>query len=131
MPLKRSKRGKWRLVIETDEEKERVENSHASLREAIPRYFNCLDPAFELARKRSECDFIFALLRVRGIMPAGWDPFETTAKAIPSLIQVMEGIEALETRLHLSLWIYGHIVEASEPYEVMANLINIAKGGRY
>ena len=30
---------------------------------------------------------------------------------------------------HLSLWVYGHIVEAAAPYDLLANLIHVAKGG--
>lgn len=29
------------------------------------------------------------------------------------------------------MWLYGHIVEASEPYELLANLFDVAAGGRF
>ena len=32
---------------------------------------------------------------------------------------------------HLELWLYGHIVEASEPYELIANLLTVVNGGKY
>ena len=32
---------------------------------------------------------------------------------------------------HLGLWIYGHIVEASEPYELLVNLLEVARGRHY
>ena len=32
---------------------------------------------------------------------------------------------------HLALWLYGHIVEAFEPYELIANLLEVAGGGHY
>jgi hypothetical protein len=31
---------------------------------------------------------------------------------------------------HLSLWIYGHIVEAAAPYDLLANLLKVAQGER-
>ena len=36
-----------------------------------------------------------------------------------------------EASRHLGLWLYGHIMEASEPYEFLANLISVAVGGRF
>jgi hypothetical protein len=32
---------------------------------------------------------------------------------------------------YLALWLYGHIVEASAPYEVIANLLEVACGSHY
>jgi hypothetical protein len=37
----------------------------------------------------------------------------------------------IEAARHLELWVYGHIVEASEPYELLANLVDVANGGRF
>lgn len=34
-------------------------------------------------------------------------------------------------RINLSLWLYGHIVEASEPYEIIANLLSICSNGSF
>ena len=34
-----------------------------------------------------------------------------------------------EATRHLDLWIYGHIMEASEPYEMLANPIAVSSGG--
>jgi len=31
----------------------------------------------------------------------------------------------------IELWMYGHLVEASEPYELVANLIDVAAGGQW
>jgi hypothetical protein len=37
----------------------------------------------------------------------------------------------MEAARHLQLWIYGHIVEASEPYEILANLLAISQGDTF
>jgi hypothetical protein len=71
---------------------------------------------------------------VRGLQDAGWDPYETSLEAISQMraihqkIAIDETIESFYAARHLRLWIYGHIVEASEPYEMLANLIAISQG---
>ena len=41
------------------------------------------------------------------------------------LAAALETEDRLAAR-HLSLWIYGHIVEAAAPYDLLANLANLA-----
>jgi len=97
----------------------------------LKRYLECMTPAFTGAYERSEFEFILALLRVWGVQDAGWDPFETTSKAIPAMTAVHESMTDFVAARHLELWVYGHIVEASEPYELLANMIAISQGGRW
>lgn len=99
--------------------------------EALPRYLKAFDAAFTRARERSEFEFIQCLLRVRGEQDPGWDPYEATLRATGSLVSVLRGTADVEAARHLQLRIYGHIVEASEPYELLANLIDVARGGEY
>jgi hypothetical protein len=40
---------------------------------------------------------------------------------------VQAKVESPEAARHLQLWIYGHIIEASEPYEILANLLAISQ----
>lgn len=61
---------------------------------------------------------------------AGWDPYETTVRAIKAIQEAHNQVEG-EANRHLALWLYGHIIEASEPYEFLGNLIEIAVGGRF
>lgn len=42
--------------------------------EAVPRYLNAFDPAFAKAEEVDEAEFVKALLRVRSMQDAGWDP---------------------------------------------------------
>lgn len=95
---------------------------------SIEKYLNCLDPLFEKAKQTEEYDFILTLLRVRGLQDAGWDSWENTLSAVKKIYNLHRRIRDFETIRHLFLWLYGHIVEASEPYETIANLLNIVDG---
>lgn len=89
------------------------------------------DPAFVKAREKCECEFVFCLLRVKGLQDPGWEPYETTKRAIPVLLETHKQMGDTEAARHLQLWLYGHIVEASEPYEILYNLISVSLGHRY
>lgn len=103
--------------------------------EALVRYLTAFDPAFRRARQQCEFEFILTLLRVRGLQGPGWDPFASTREAISAARRLHEQIaprdENFSVARHMQLWVYGHIVEASEPYEILANLIDIVRGGQF
>lgn len=99
--------------------------------EAVPRYLDALKPAFVRAHERCEFEFLMSLLRVRSLQDAGWDPYETTLGAIPALKQAHKRAESFEAKRHLGLITYCHIYEASEPYELLSNLVDVAVGGRF
>ncbi len=125
MEYERSDDGSWTIIDEADG------RSSPVFLEKLRCYLDALDPIFERARTECESEFILTLLRIRGLSDAGWDPYETTLEAIPMMIEVMEGIESAIAQRHLSLWIYLHIVEASEPYEILANLLGVIDGERF
>jgi hypothetical protein len=129
LQLVKGQDGSWSLTIghETAEE----ENSHSSYPEALPRYVTLFDLAFSKAKERSEFALISTLLRVRGLQDAGWDPYETSLAAIGQMRAVHQKVESFYAARHLQLWIYGHIVEASEPYEILSNLIAISQGDTF
>jgi hypothetical protein len=110
----------------------RVNEDYAA---ALPRYLTAFDPAFERAKARSEFEFIATLLRSRGVQAPGWDAYETTLRAIPGVVALQSALpdrpHTFETARHLQLWIWGHIVEASEPYSILANLLDVGSGGRF
>jgi hypothetical protein len=118
----RDENGNWTVVFQ--------EGDHAPYNDLLTRQLNALDPVFSRARGASEFDFIMCLLRVRGMEDGGNDPYQTTLRAIPLIIDLWEAADR-ETQKHVSLWLYGHILEASEPYELLANLIRVASRGRY
>ena len=105
----------------------------ADYEETVARYLAAFDPAFDKAYRTCESEFVKALLRVSSVEDAGWNPYETTLRAIPAMLQlhalIPEGNEHFEVSRHLVLWTYGHIVEASEPYAILGDMLHIAAGG--
>lgn len=96
-------------------------------KESVVHYLNYLDPLFEKARKTSEWDFVLTLLRVRGVQDAGWDPYENSLEVVDAVMDMERRLRG-DVKLNIFLWLYGHIIEASEPYETTANLLNICLG---
>lgn len=129
--LRRGEDGVWTLHVQDDESAERNEVHD----EALPRYVTAFDRAFTKAEAACESEFVKALIRVGGLQDAGWDPYESTLRGIPAMValheQIPEGAEHFETARHLQLWTYGHVIEASEPYAIIADMLDIANGGFY
>jgi hypothetical protein len=127
--LRRGDDGIWTLHRAENERGERNEVHD----EALPRYVTAFDRVFTKAEEACESEFVKALIRVGGVQDAGWDPYESTLRAIPAVIalheQLPKGPEHFETARHLQLWTYGHIIEASEPYAIIADMLDIANGG--
>ena len=94
-------------------------------------YFNSLDPLFEKAQEISDFEFITSLLNISRHQDAGWIAFETTEKIFSLINRLKNKINDSEERLYLLLLLYGLIIEASLPYELIANLLNILLGQRY
>lgn len=124
MKVQRKDDGNWEYKT-----KPKVANNTYS--DTIIYYLNTFDALFEKAKQACEFEFILTLLRVKGLQGAGWDPFENTQEAFSCIWKLVGKIRDFKTSRHLFLWLYGHIVEASEPYEILANLINISSGGRF
>ncbi len=134
MPLHRDDdTGLWTGTVTDDERAVRV--FAPAYVEALVRYLNAFDPLFSGAQKRNELEFLLSLFRVKGIEAPGWDPYQTTREAISSLLAVHGRLTATRedtvAARHLDLWLYGHIVEASEPYELIADLLEVVGGGHY
>ena len=87
--------------------------------EALPRYLNGLDSIFAKAQAQDEARPILSLLGVRGMQAEGWDPYDTTVDAIAAATRLHNETEDRLAARHLSLWIYGHIVEAAAPYDLL------------
>jgi hypothetical protein len=131
MRLSKAKDGAWSLSLESEADKTTQEQSRGPYLEALPRYVTAFDLIFAKATERSEFAFISSLLRVRGLQDGGWDPYESSIEAIDGMRAVYKNIQSHPTARHLELWIYGHIVEASEPYEILSNLIAISQGDTF
>jgi hypothetical protein len=99
--------------------------------DALPRYLNIFDPLFERAQDENEFEFICSLVAIRGLESAGWDAYHSTLEAVETMVQLHNKTESFVASRHLKLWIYGHVVEASQPYALVANLLGILGGERY
>ncbi len=131
MPLIRDNDGSWEFKIE-EADRGTLGRFHPSYVDAMPRYFSDLDRAFTKAKEKSEFEFLLTLFRVRGSKNTGiGDAYETTLRAVPRIYEIHNRTEDFEAARHLQLWLYGHIIEASEPYEILANLVGISLGERF
>lgn len=117
----------WTLVNVSDEERSRKPDYI----DALSRYLNIFDPLFERAQEADEFEFICSLLAIRGLESAGWDAYQSTLEAVETIVQLHHKVERFVASRHLKLWIYGHVVEASQPYALVANLLGVLTGERY
>lgn len=113
--------GKWKSTTD----------NNASFVDLQLFYLNRLDPVFKLAKEKCEFEFILSLLRFTGMRDAGWDSFENLIE-IHRIFYKIQSLKLREAeKAHNTLFTYGLIIEASVPYELLANLINVIKGDRY
>jgi hypothetical protein len=120
----RDDKGIWQIVDATAEE---AASEHAR---ALPRYLTVLDPVFTRAKGASEFDFLHSLIPVFSLQDAGWDPYETTIGAVTSTLDLIDNADDFTKARHLQLWLWGHILEASAPYELLARLLAVCGGQR-
>ncbi len=99
-------------------------------KKAVELYLTTWNELFAEAAERDEFQFILALLRAKILVPPGWDTLENTVDAIDGVDKAARKVDGTR-RLNLMLWAYGHIVEASDHYEIIANMVNIAGGQAY
>jgi hypothetical protein len=99
--------------------------------DSLLSYLNILDDAYCRALNISEFELVSSLIRIRGMEGPGWDPFESTKLTVRSVRLATLSINSFEAERTLQLWLYGHIVEASEHYEILMNLARIVRGERY
>lgn len=131
MKLRALDDGGWEWDMRDPETVEALAHAHGAYIEAVPRYFRSFERLFSRAQEASEFEFILALLRVKDEEGADWDPYETTPDAFARIGAIVRTTSDFRTRRHLELWLYGHMLEATEPHGLIANMLTIASGGRY
>jgi len=99
--------------------------------QALADFFNTLDPLFSKAQEKSDFEFIFALLNFQGMHDAGWNAFETTQDIVETFHKLRSKIKYNNEQLYLFLVLYGLILEASYPYDLLCNLLRVISGDRY
>lgn len=125
MKLTRKENGEWHFPTT-------IKNAHSSYQPALEKYLNALDPFFARAKEKCEFEFIFSLLRVRGLAGPGWDTLRNLAEVYKSFDKINKLLrDDNVTPTHFSLFLYGLTIEASEPYELLSNLINVIEDKRY
>lgn len=99
--------------------------------DAFLRYLNYFYELFDKAFKVSEFSALLTIFGVKGIEDPGWDTYKSTIQIINSITIYNDNIKDFATQRNLHLWTYGHIMEASEPYEKIKNLLDIITGEQY
>src|SRR6185295_4148754 len=87
---------------------------------ALPLYLNGLDSIFARAQQQDEAQLVLSLLGIRGMQSEGWEPYDTTVDGIRAATRLHNETNDRLAARHLSLWVYGHIVEAAAPYDLLA-----------
>jgi hypothetical protein len=128
--LERNAAGELKFTAETAAKIDRT-GFKAVYCDSLVCYLNIFDHAYSRALNRSEFELVSLLIRFHGMEDAGWDPFESTQATVRSVRRAIGLVDTFEAERTLQLWLYGHIVEASEPYEILMNLTGIADGKRY
>ena len=121
--LRDTEDGTWHIEADANERDRR-----GDYLDALPRYLNGFEPLFIRAKDGDEFQFIVALLGIYGLQDAGWVPYESTEVGVRAATQMHNESADPAAARHLKLWIYGHIVEASAPYDLIANAIQVARG---
>lgn len=96
----------------------------------LKQYLAVFEPIFQKAYETSEFNLILSLLAIRGSSDAGWDPYENTEDVFEQVYRQQRKFKhSLQT--NINLWLYVHLVECSEHYELLANLLKTVKGEDY
>ena len=95
------------------------------------RYLNAFNKIFNAAFDKCEFSSLLTLFAVRGLEDPGWDPYKSSIEIINSVNKIYDKVDNYVAQKNLQLWVYGHIVEASEPYEKIANLLDVITGEPY
>lgn len=93
-------------------------------------YLEVFEPLFKKAYETSEFNLIMSLLAIRGVSDEGWEPYENTEDLFEEVYKQQKKFKR-SLQFNMNLWLYAHLVECSEHYELLANLINTIKGKDY
>jgi hypothetical protein len=102
--------------------------ANAEYTKVMPIYFTAYDQLFIEAKKRSEFEFVYAIVEFE--TDANLDPFETTKKTFREMLKLHNQADGYAADV-LALWLYGHMVEASYPYQLIGDLAMIAAGQQH
>lgn len=89
-----------------------------------------LDNLFLKAKLQDEFEYICALLRIRGMESAGWDPFEETQHLFNDIVSLAQIPLKGDTQIRLLLFVYCHITEVDAIYCIIENMLRTIEGER-
>ena len=93
-------------------------------------YIEIFEPLFDAAIGASEFNFVMSLLAFRGMSDAGWEPYENTVAVARQVHDEQDNFSPL-LRLNMNLWTYVNLIECSEHFELIANMVRTVKGEDY
>jgi hypothetical protein len=96
----------------------------------VEEYMAIFEPLFQKAFEISEFNLIMTMLAVRGVSDDGWNPFENTEDVFEEVYKQQNKFRG-SLGFNINLWMYLHLIECSEHYEIVANLLNTVKGKDY
>jgi len=94
-----------------------------------PRFV--LEPLFEKARKQDEFEFCCTLLRIKGLETIGWDTLLESNELIHQVLKLVQEQLDGKLKVRLLLFLYCHVTEIDDLYDVVGNLLRICLGDRY
>lgn len=89
-----------------------------------------LMPVFSKAQKTDEFEFCCSLMRIRGCEDAGWDPLSESNELINQLLSLIQAPLDDKMKVRLLLFLYCHVTEIDDLYNVIANLLRVCMGER-
>jgi hypothetical protein len=99
-------------------------------RKYFNEYIDIFEPLFQAAFEKSQINLILSLLAWRGSSDDGWEPYENTVEVALEMRKQHKNLKR-DLGMNMSLWVYVHLIESSEQYELIANLIKTTKGEDY
>jgi hypothetical protein len=89
-----------------------------------------LEQLFLKAKKQDEFEYVCALLRIRGIEDAGWDPLTETDRLVRDMLGLIHAPLEQHTRIRLALLTYSHLTEVDAIYAILKNMLLVIEGKR-
>ena len=88
-------------------------------------------PLFEKAKEADEFEFCCTILRIRGMEGAGWDPLRESDQFSQQLMSLIDSPLVNIMKIRLLLFLYCHLTEMDDLYNIIGNLLMVIKGERY
>jgi|LGVF01.1.fsa_nt_gb hypothetical protein len=90
-----------------------------------------LSPIFTKAKEIDEFEYCSTLLRLRGIESSGWDPLSESDQLTHQLVSFIQAPIENSLKLRLTLFLYCHLTEMNDLYNIIGNLLRVIQGHRY